>query len=452
MNGFTRLFDKLHHSSTPDHHNDKTAPTPPPPQTEKISESGTVINLTPSIEKLKKFAPIRHFDDSVIEKLPKKYLLFNTQSRVFSFGQHTDSVYYLLKGTITIQPNGDNAYQISSDSLRANLPLNSSNVFGASATAASDCTILAISVELNTLWNIKSQNDIDCVELIDIELPEQLNNNRFFTSFCEAYKQNKLYLPSLPRVAFKLKEAMQDNIGIQEAVDIIHIDPPIVTKLIQIANSPLYAPVSTINNCLDAVNRLGLEATRNLVMGISLKQLFNCKDKQLMHYMQQLWKQSLYLSSLSFVLAQESGTVNPEDALLAGLISDIGIIPLLHFAEQYPQQYPGLSELENSIPCLKAPVGALMLHTLGFSKELSDIPHLSENWLYDSGEKLNLTDIVILAKLHHHFGSKKAPNLPYINSIPAYAKLKEGELNPDFSLKILHKAQNRINTAMNLLR
>jgi len=416
---------------------------------EPSSEPGRIVNKKIPLETLKKLAPVRHLEDAVIEKLPQKCLFFNAQSQVFTFGQQTDSVYYLLKGTISIHPNSDNSYQISSDSVRANLPLNSSNIFSASAVAVSDITVLAISVELNTLWNIKSQNDIDCVELIDIELPEQLNNNRFFTSFCQAYKQNKLYLPSLPAIAFKLKEAMQhNNIGIHEAVEIIQIDPPIVTKLIQIANSSLYAPTSTINNCLDAVNRLGLEATRNLVMGISLKQLFNCKDKQLMHYMQQLWKQSLYISSLSFVLAQESGTVNPEDALVAGLVSDIGIIPLLNFAEQYP----GLSELENSIPCLKAPVGALMLHTLGFSKELSDIPHLSENWLYDSGGKLNLTDIVILAKLHSHFGSKKAKNLPYINSIPAYAKLKEGKLNPDFSLKILYKAQNRINTAMNLLR
>nr|WP_305910265.1 HDOD domain-containing protein [Methylomarinum sp. Ch1-1]MDP4521985.1 HDOD domain-containing protein [Methylomarinum sp. Ch1-1] len=244
---------------------------------------------------------------------------------------------------------------------------------------------------------------------------------------------------------------MQQDIGIDEAVHIIQIDPPIVTKLIQVANSPLYAPVSPIGNCHDAVTRLGLAATRNLVMGISLKQLFNCKDKPLMKAMQQLWQNSLHLSSLSFVLAAESAKINPEDALLAGLISDIGVIPLLRFAEQYPDQYPDVSDLENAIPYLRAPVGALMLHTLGFSEQLCDIPHHAENWLYDSGDSLTLADIVILAKLHHYIGTTRAKDLPYLNSVPAYAKLKDGELDPDFSLTILHKAQQRIHSAMHIL-
>lgn len=52
-----------------------------------------------------------------------------------------------------------------------------------------------------------------------------------------------------------------------------------------------------------------------------------------MKSMLSLWKNSVYVSSLSFVLADESGSINPEDALLAGLVCDIGIVPLLHFAE-----------------------------------------------------------------------------------------------------------------------
>ncbi|WP_031433970.1 HDOD domain-containing protein [Methylomarinum vadi] len=411
----------------------------------------TVSHERQPLDVLKQFAPLRGLDEEAIASLPETTLRFGNEARIFSLGETSDTVFYLLEGQINMQPDADQSYRIEAGTSRAHLPLNCGKICGATATTLSEATILAISVELNRLWAQKSQEDICCVELVDIELPEPLNDNRFFASFAKAYRENKLQLPSLPNVALKLKEAMQQDIGINEAVEIIQIDPPILTKLIQVANSPLYAPTSPITNCHDAVTRLGLQATRSLVMGISLKQLFNCQDPHLLRAMQKLWKNSLYLSSLSFVLAEETGKINPEDALLAGLISDIGIIPLLRFAEQYPEQYPDFGELENSIPYLRAPVGALMLHTLDFSEELSAIPHQSENWMYDSGEQITLADIVILAKLHSYFGKEKAKELPYINSIPAYAKLQDGKLNPDFSLTILRKAQQRINAAMSIL-
>jgi HD-like signal output (HDOD) protein len=350
-----------------------------------------------------------------------------------------------------MQPDGVNGYELDSRTTLYNLPLNSGKFFGATATALSDVVILQVSVDLNYLWVEHSRNPATEIELIDIELPDQIANTRFFRSFADAYQNNKLRLPSLPDVALKLKEAMRQDIGVKDAAEIIHMDPPIVTKLIQVANSALYATGLPITNCNDAISRIGLNATRNLVMSISLKQLFNSANPELMKMMQALWKNSLYVSSLSFVLAQESKVINPEDALLAGLIADIGALPLLHFAEQLAYELPTFDELETSIHYLRAPVGALVLHTLGFSEQLSNIPRHAENWLYDSGPAITVEDIVILAKLHSYFGAGKARGLPYINSVPAYSKLKDGVLNPDFSLNVLNKAQNRINAAMRML-
>ncbi len=451
MNWFTRFFQKK--TSTAAAISQPTTETKT--TTEQVPESNSPIqiykqNLNP--DQLKKFIPIRDLDDECIAKIPHSTLVFHPDSVIFSRGQPAECVYYLLKGRLLMQPESDSSYEVSADTTLAALPLNSGKLCGATATALTDVNILQVSAELNQLWTRQCHQELSCVELLDIHLPEAIANQAFFNSFAQAYRSNQLRLPSLPNVAFKLKQAMQNDIGIDDAVDIIHIDPPIVAKLIQVANSPLYGSSTPITNCHDAVNRIGLNATRSLVMGISLKQLFHSADKELMKGMHAIWKSSLFVSSLSFVLAQEcSSTINPEDALLAGLIADIGAIPLLHFAEQSPDQYPGLAELEASLPYLRGPVGALVLHTLGFSGDLVDIPHHAENWHYDSGEELTLTDIVILAKLHSYFGSKNAKDLPYINSIPAYAKIKDRKLDADFSLTVLHRAQHRINVAMQLL-
>ena len=451
MNWLTKLFPQSPNTSTPEKKPDIATPSANTnllPCSEPVSSEHKKLSL----ETLKKLAPLRDMEDAYVEQLSHTTLSYTQGSVIFRLGQKTNSVFYLLEGSVELQPDSDNHYTLSAESSLANLPLNSGKLCGATAIAKTDITILAISGEFICRWSNKNPQQSVSVELFDIELPEQITNNRFFTSFSESYRENRLSLPSLPNVAIKLKEAMEKDLGITEAVRIIGVDASIVAKLIQLANSPLYSPISPITNCHAAVTRLGLDQTRKLVMGISLKQLFQCQNQQLMEKMQTLWKNSLYVSSLSFVLAQENGTVNPEDALLAGLVSDIGTIPILHFAEQNPDEYPNLDILDSAIPFLSPSVGSLVLHTLGFAPELASIPQYAEDWFYESeGDKLNLVDIVILAKLHSYFGTSRAKEIPYLNSIPAYAKLTNSKLTPDFSLDILQKANHRINAAMNFL-
>jgi len=398
---------------------------------------------------LKKLAPLRDLDDLYVENLDQQTLTYTHGSTIFTLGQQRNSTFYLLQGSVEFQPNGDSSYTVMADSTLANLPLDSGRVFGATAIAKPDATILAISDKIIQMWTNKSCENAYSVK--SLKMPTEMADNQFFSSFSKACKENRLSLPTLPNVVLKLKKEMQKDIGVKDVVEIIQIDAPIVTRLIQIANSSLYSPVSSITNCHNAVARLGLDATRNLIMGMSMKRLFQCKDIKLMKTMQTLWKNSLYISSLSFVIAKECSTVNPEDALLAGLISNIGVIPMLHFAEQYPDECPDLETLESAISLLSPSVGSLVLDTLGFSKELVQIPMHSQDWPYESdGDTANLIDIVILAKLHSYIGTEKSKGLPYINSIPAYAKLKNDKLAPDFSLEVLHKAQKRIHDVMSL--
>lgn len=402
------------------------------------------------LETLAKYVPLRKFEADQLETLPYAVKEYGPGARIFLRGQPADAVVYLLRGSVLIQPDGDTHYIIGHDSTIAHLPLSSGQVFGGSAIAQTQVDILCVSRELTQVWVEKSREAVSCVELVDIELPEPLAGSQFFRNFAKAYRENHLRLPTLPEVAIRLREAIQKDIGLAEAAAIIQLDPAIVTKLIQVANSPLYATKTPINNCLDAVSRLGLESTKNLVIGISLKQLFYSRDGDLQRSMQQVWRNSLYVSSLGFVLAEASGVINPDDALLAGLICDIGVIPLLHFAEETADR-PDFQQLEEAIPYLRGPVGALVLHTLGFAETLSGIPIHAEDWYYDGGESLTLADIVILAKLHSLFGTKRATHLPYVNTLPAYAKLRDGRLDPDFSLQALRQAKQRIGAAMAIL-
>jgi HD-like signal output (HDOD) protein len=399
---------------------------------------------------LKKLAPLRYLSDSTLEQIEHKTLHYNPDSFVFIVGQRTDYAYYLLQGSVEMRPEGVLPYHVHFDTAQAMLPLNSGFVCGATAVTTEPSIILAVSrLFFQRLSQRKYRYTLGS-EFIKSALPRDLPNNKFFADFAHAYRENTLSLPSLPQVALRLKKALEEpDIAIAEIANIVQFDATIVAKLIQVANSVFYAAESPITNCQNAVIRLGLDGTRRVVMGISVKQLFYCENQQLMSMMETNWRNSIYLSSLCFVLAKESKTVSPEDALLAGLICDIGRIPILNFAEQQLDYAPNLMELKTALPFLSPAVGTLMLHNLGFPPDLVNVPRFSEDWFYESGdENLTLIDIVILAKLHSYFGSRKAKYLPYLNTIPAYVKLNQGKLNADFSLNVLHKAQERIHEAM----
>lgn len=400
---------------------------------------------------LKHFIPLRDLDDSLLVTLPHAILKYPQHTVIFKVDQPSERIFYLLKGTVHMQPVGKYGYLIGENTVRSRLPLNTGRYYGATAEAISNVELLEIPSEFNNLWLEQHASDDGYIELQPIQLPTDLPHKAFFDRCQLAYRDNHLRMPSLPEIAVKLNKSIQSDHDIKEIVEIIHLDPRVVTKLIQVANSPIYATASPIANCHDAVVRLGLNATRNLVLSICMKDLFHTRNRELMKGMRQQWMNCVLLASLCFVLAQESREVAPEDAMLAGLIADIGAIPIMQLAAEADKDTPPFEAIEAALGYFLAPVGARLLRNLDFPQELCNIPQLAENWLYDSGPKLTLADIVILAKLHSYFGSGKAVELPYINTIPAYGKLRNGMLGPDFSLSILHEAQHRIHAAMQLL-
>lgn len=429
-------------------------------QEDKVVNETTTITVPISVSHkkiplsvLKKLAPIRDLKDDEIQKIEYSTLGYASGSFVFVLGKKSDKIYYLLKGEIEFTLDGSEPYCIDDASSLANLPINSGKIYGATAITKSSCIILEIPVSVSNWWvNESKKKHIKSVASpAYFYLPEEVPTTPFFKDFSEAFRTDRLSFPTLPQVVVQLRKAVQEGIGIADAVKIIQLDAIVVARLIQLANSALYASSEPVKNSHEAVLRLGLDATCQLVMSIGIKQLFQSKSTLLMQEMKRLWKNSAYISSLSFVLAQECGGINPEDALLAGLICDIGAIPLLNFAEKQGDSSFDINELENVMPYFNPSVGTFVLQKLNFTNELIEIPTHAENWYYESGrDSLTLIDLVILAKFHSYLGTDKVKNLPCINLIPAYTKLKNRKLNPDFSLAIVTKAQQRIDAAMGI--
>lgn len=430
----------------------KKKPLPPPSnKTEPSSQeeiqdmtlSGTQVSVPVSF--LKRLIPVgQYLDDAALKQLKIKSCQFNPGMVIFSSGKETDSIVYLASGEAYLEVNNGNAQMVSSDTMKALYPLSSERFHHLTAIAKSQVTVLYLPRTL--LKQPQSANKLPA----KLKINETLGQNVFAHQFMDNLTQGKLNIPNLPDVAVKIRQANTDTIGIAEFVKLINLDPVIAAKLIQVVNSPVYRPISPITNCLDAVNRLGISATRNLITALTMKNLIRSRTPLMKKRMQEAWVQSVKVSSLSYILAKHINKVDPEEALLAGLVHNIGILPILIYADSLPAESYLISELDEAIPEIQGQLGSYMLEKWQFPDSLKKVPVSTENWFNNTSESLDINDIVVLAKFHNILASQKKGELPLINTLPAFQKLEKKILSPDLSLQILLDAKQQISETMKL--
>ncbi|WKJ91041.1 HDOD domain-containing protein [Methylomonas montana] len=412
-----------------------------------LTDPDAHINQLP-LSFLQQLIPVGDLPVAELTALPISVRHFNPGDIIFNRGVEAEQLIYLYSGTVFLEASNGGGYAVEESTFKACYPLATYGEHAFNAIAKSPVKLLYL--PLSSLQ--RSSKPINNPLINPSNVPSALRGSVFFDRFCEAFSADNLHVPSLPDVALRLRSALQKEISVVDAVKIVNLDPVISSKLIQVANSPVYRSANPITNSHDAVNRLGFKTTQNLVTSISMHQLFRSKNRQLNQKIQTLWKQSIQVASLSYTLASLSGEINADEALLAGLIHNIGALPIVTFAESLDSSQYTEAELQASIACLQSLVGAFILKKWHFPDSLQQIPVNTTHWYFDDGQPLQLHDIVLLAKFHSQLGDANRQKLPPLNTLPAFQKLGDNALTPDMSLKALQDAKIQIADALNFFR
>lgn len=274
--------------------------------------------------------------------------------------------------------------------------------------------------------------------------------------YYQVYKKvvsNEARLPSLPDVAMKVRRSMSnERTGIKEMARIIQADPPLSAQIIRTANSPIYRTTMPHTSVLDAVRRMGTHATRNVVYSHSLSSLFYFRDKGLRDISTEIWHASVQTAAIASVLASHTRNVSPDQAMLAGLIQDIGALPLLtELSENHPKVVKNKSEVLRVITSFKVEVGYHLVKAWGFGDELLDVVKSRENWMREGGSKLDLTDVILLARWHAAVGTPQLKTMPRVIDMPAYKKFPVNKLSPEQSLCVLESAKEQMEEIESML-
>jgi HD-like signal output (HDOD) protein len=186
------------------------------------------------------------------------------------------------------------------------------------------------------------------------------------------------------------------------------------------------------------------------VTSFTLRNLFQPHSEQLTERLQQLWQHSCRVGAISSVLAPLTQGVDPDRALLAGLVHDIGELPVIEYLDRVSG--PVVTELEQAIPRLRGPLGSFILKSWRFDADLSEVPRQIERWERPVSGRVDYIDVTQVAHAHARFGSREAYTGPAMPELPAFRKMCLNQLGPGFSLEVLERSQQEINEVIRILQ
>ena len=135
-------------------------------------------------------------------------------------------------------------------------------------------------------------------------------------------------LPSLPAVAMQVLDlAQRADVDITEIARTISKDPALSGKLLKTVNSSFYGRSQHVSTMSQALVILGLQSVKTLVLGFSLvSSLSGQKTRGFNHL--EFWKRSIYCATAARFIAAKLKLVQQEEAFLASLLKDIGMLVL----------------------------------------------------------------------------------------------------------------------------
>ena len=271
---------------------------------------------------------------------------------------------------------------------------------------------------------------------------------QFINELLDDLENDRLVLPTLPEVAIKVRDTLEDeSMGLADVAKIVTTDTALSARLIQIANSPLLRASREIESVDAAITRMGANMVRNLVTSIVMEQMFQATSDATDKRLRDVWEHSTEVAAISSALASQFTKLPPDQALLAGLVHDIGALPILSRAEDVPELLENEALLDNIIAKTHAKIGEAILRKWNFPQELIAVASEHENLARDSAQT-DLVDVVIVANLQSYIGTDHPIAQTDFNKVPAFAKLG---LQPDVSVVDMDETNKQIEAVKSAL-
>jgi len=211
-----------------------------------------------------------------------------------------------------------------------------------------------------------------------------------------------LDLPSFPEIAIRVRRVLSDpKSSVEQVVRVVGSEPALAARLLRISNSAsLNRSGRAVTDLRTAINRIGYNMVRSASISFSMAQIRQSnKLAGLEHHLNELWQRSTVVAAFSYVLARNCTKVNPDEAMLTGMMHGIGKLYVLTRVIDHPELFASHTMLNQIISEWHTSIGKAILENWNFSEAMAQAVGDQADFSRTEDGPPDLTDVVSVAIL-----------------------------------------------------
>ncbi len=224
----------------------------------------------------------------------------------------------------------------------------------------------------------------------------------FVQALAGELSSGKVELAGFPDVAARVQHLLADeNVSTDKVVRIIGAEPVLATQLLNMANSVALNPSGRqVTDLRTAVARVGLNTVRTATIAFAVRQLRAATElAPIAKQLEALWQRNVLIASLCYVVARRRSRVNPDTALLAGLLHGVGRLYIMTRAVRHAALFANPSSYQLIERDWHLSIATALLENWELAPEIVAAVRDSEDYGRQPRGDASLTDVLVAANM-----------------------------------------------------
>jgi HD-like signal output (HDOD) protein len=206
---------------------------------------------------------------------------------------------------------------------------------------------------------------------------------------------------------------------------VVTSEPGLTARVLALANSAaLSRGGKPITDMKMAVNRIGHNNVRTAAMSFAIGQLRRAEElKAIAKNLEELWHESTMVAALCHAVSTRSKGINSDEAMLSGLMHNVGKIYILARAHKHIALFNDKAALNTIMRDWHANVGKAIVENWGFPAQIVEAVGDHEDLERQVDEKADLTDVLTVATMLSAFLGKEADLELNMQGVRAFVRL-----------------------------
>jgi HD-like signal output (HDOD) protein len=250
---------------------------------------------------------------------------------------------------------------------------------------------------------------------------------QFVEQLAQEVSGGRVELPAFPDVAVRVRKVLADeSVGTDKIARVVTSEAGLAARVLALANSAaLSRGGKHITDMKMAINRIGHNNVRTAAVSFAITQLRRAAElKGIAKDLEELWHEATMVAALCFAVASRVQGVNQDEAMLSGLMHNVGKIYILARAHKHQELFNDRATLDGIIRDWHANVGKAIVENWGFSADLASAIGDHEDLERTMEGKGDLTDVLTVASMLAAFLGKETDLELNMQGVKAFSRLQ----------------------------